>query len=143
MSVVDDVQEYLDYEGITDPTTWPSVRRRVHDGSDQLVVLTEDGGALPEIPATTGIGSAALGTPAVQVRVRGKPWDGDSARAKAEEVILHLHGRQSAWIGETLYRSIQAQTLEPVFMGFDDKGRPEFTVSLLMTRGVPAPTATE
>lgn len=140
MSAVDDLQAHLDYVGITDSTEWPSVRRRVHDGSDQLVVLTEDGGPPPEIPAATGIGSAALASPGVQVRVRGKPWDGDSAKAKAEEVIREMHGRQSAWIGGTLYRSIRSQTFEPVFMGYDDKGRPEFTVSLLMTRGVPAPT---
>lgn len=141
MGIVDDAQTFLRDEGIVDGSTgWPSVQRRVHDQSDRLVVLTEDGGLPPEIPAEGGIGSAALGTPAVQIRIRGGPWEGTETQAKAEEILRALHGNQSLVIDGTTYRSVAAQTDEPVFMGFDDNGRPEHTVSIHMTRAVPAPS---
>ena len=148
MSAVSDVQTHLQYMGLVDitmsgaPDDWPSVRRKVHDGSDRLVVITEDGGLQPETPAAAGIGSSALGSPRVQVRVRAAPWDGDASEDKATEIIRELHGRQAVTMGETLYMLVTAMTDEPVFMGFDEKGRPEHTVSFDLTRAVPAPATT-
>jgi hypothetical protein len=141
MSTVADVQAHLDYMGVTGGA-WPSVRRRVHDGSDQLVVLTEDGGTPPETPADAGIGSSALASPRVQVRVRGAPWDGDGSESKATAIIRELHGRQAITMGDTLYMLVTALTDEPVFMGYDDNGRPEHTVSFDLTRAVAAPATT-
>ena len=141
MSAAADVQAYLDAQGITGGA-WPSVLRRTHDGSNQLVVLTEDGGAPPETSAAAGIGSSALGSPRVQVRVRGAPWDGNGSEAKAAEILEKLRGRQALTMGGTLYMLVAALTFEPVFMGYDDNGRPEHTVSFDLTRAVPAPTTT-
>jgi hypothetical protein len=145
MSAVSDVQTHLQYMGLVDitmsdaPDDWPSVRRRAHDESHRLVVLTEDGGVPPETPADAGIGSSALASPRVQVRVRAEPWNGDASEQKATEIIRELHGRQAITMGETLYMLVTALTDEPVFMGYDDNGRPEHTVSFDLTRAVPAP----
>lgn len=127
--LVDDVQAYLEAEGITDgSTSWPSVRRRLHDGSDQLVVITEDGGPTPEIGAP-GVRSASLKDPAFQVRVRATAWDGDASAAKAQEIFDALHGRLKLEMGEGRYLRVAAQSPEPVFIGYDERGRPEHTIS--------------
>jgi len=142
MSVVADVQEYLAALDIVDGSSeWPSVRRRVHDNSNQLVVITEDGGPAAETPADAGIGLAAFGFPQVQCRVRGEPWDGDSSHAKAEEIRDALHGLQGPVMGSTQYIMVTALTSGPVFLGFDDKGRPEHTISFQAVRGQDAPLA--
>jgi len=139
MSIVADFQAYLADEELVDGTTgWPSVRRRVNDTmGDQLVILTEDGGMDPETPAPLGsLGDEALMEPAVQVRVRGEPWDGDSAREKAGEIFTALHGLLRVEMYEAYYLRIKAQTAEPVFIGFDERGRPEFTISFRAQRAV-------
>jgi hypothetical protein len=140
MGIVADVHAYLGTlspEVIDGSTEWPSVRRRVNDAlGHQLVVITEDGGLEPETPAATGLGDSALAEPAVQVRVRGEPWDGDGALAKAQEIYDALHGLLGATMGSTHYMRVKAQTPEPVFIGYDEKGRPEFTVSFRAQRSV-------
>lgn len=133
MGLVADVQAYLQGlspEIIDGSTEWPSVRRAVHDAQGaQLVVITEDGGFEPETPAVSGLGDVALREPAVQVRVRGNPWDSDGALAKAQQIYDALHGLLGATMGSTYYMRVKAQTPEPLFIGFDTKGRPEFTIS--------------
>jgi hypothetical protein len=102
---------------------WKLVRRGMHDGNaHQMIVLTEDGGPAPEIAAADGIGASAWGFSNVQVRVRGNPWDGDSARAKLAEVFDLLDSRPGLIMNDQRYDMIQATTTEPAaFM--DDKGR--------------------
>lgn len=134
MGVVADVQDYLAAQSIVDGATgWPSARRRMHDGDgDKLVVITEDGGPEPEMAATVGIGSAAWRDPAVQVRVRGEPWKGDAAFAIAEAVFTALNGLIDETINSTRYMRVVAQTSGPVFLGYDKKNRPDFTISFRM-----------
>ena len=132
MGMVEDVQMFLAQYSpaiIDGSTGWPSVRRRVHDDSDQLVVLTEDGGFEPETPSAEGLGDSALKQPAVQVRVRGEPWDSDASYEKAQEIMDALHGVMRQDVGYGYYLRIKAQTSGPVFIGFDDRGRPEHTIS--------------
>ena len=132
MSVVEDLYEYLVGEGVAAGSTgWTILRRRIMDApaGDQLIVLTEDGGALPAIPAEEGIGASAESDPAVQVRVRAKAWDGDASAAKAGEIFTLLHGKRNLIMNGNLYLRVRAQTAQPVFMGFDSKSRPEHTIS--------------
>jgi hypothetical protein len=146
VSAVADLQTYLDDQGIIDGSTdWPSVRRRLHDGTvaepvNQLVVLTEDGGPQPETPADEGMGDCAWRFPTVQVRVRGDRLDSDAAEAKAQEIYDALHGQLGVTMGEVEYAGVHALS-EPLFIGFDEKGRPEFTFSVQMTRPVRIPAS--
>ncbi len=143
MGIVADVQAYLATEGVVDGATdWPSVRRRANDVmGDQQVIFTEDGGADPETPAPIAtLGDAAMAEPAVQIRVRGEPWDGDGALYKAVEIYDALHGLLRTEVGYTYYIRIKAQTPEPVFIGFDEQGRPEFTISFRALRAVVSPS---
>lgn len=138
---MDDVQDHLQSEGLVDgSSTWPSVRRQEVDDkgeSGRLVIIMEDGGPTPEIPASAGIGDSALGEPGVQVRVRGAPHESDEAEAQCQAIIDELHGKLNATIGSTLYHRIMAQTTEPVWAGYDeDDRRPNFTASFLMLRDV-------
>jgi hypothetical protein len=139
MGLVEDVQMYLQSlsPGIIDGSTgWPSSRRRVHDGlGHRLVIITEDGGFEPETPSPDGIGDSALMEPAVQVRVRGTPWDTDAVEEKAAEIFDVLHGLLRTTMGYTYYERVKAQTT-PIFIGFDDKGRPEITTSYRALRAV-------
>ena len=136
MSLVADVQTFLQEHSppIVDGSTgWLSTRRRVHDQQHQIVVITEDGGLEPETPAPDGsLGDSALKEPAVQVRVRGEPWDGDGAEEKAQEIFAALHGLLRTDVGETYCLRVKAQTSQPVFIGYDERNRPEFTISFRM-----------
>lgn len=133
MGVVSDVQAYLGAEGLVDGTTaWPSVRRRLHDeAGDRLVVLTEDGGVTGGRDAPSGLGSDALARPGFQVLVRGAPWDSDSALEQAIALRGALDSVIDRELAEQHYLTIRARTPEPVFTGFDDQGRPQFTTSFL------------
>jgi hypothetical protein len=128
------VQTRLAAQGLVDGATgWPSVRRNLNDTSDRMVVLTEDGGPPPEITKAEGIGDTAMETIGVQLRVRGAPRLGDEAAAKAQACLDDLDSLQGVQIGTRVYMSVSAATGEPVFIGFDAKERPEFTVAFRMT----------
>lgn len=137
MGLVSDVQTYLVAQGLVDGTTgWPSKRRHVSDHdteSAQLVVVTEDGGPVPTHDAASGLGSAATRVPGVQVFVRGEPFEGDEAFAKAQAIYDALHSLKGTAVGASTYVAVQARTPEPVFIGYDDKQRPQFTISFLAT----------
>ncbi len=139
MGVVTDVFTYLEAQGVAGGSTeWALLRRRVMDQevTDQLVVVTEDGGGAPEIAESPGIGDSALKDLGVQVLVRGNPWDGDSSLTKAVEVFDTLHGLLDTLVGATTYLRVKAQTGEPVFVGFDERGRPQHTLSFLLLASV-------
>lgn len=130
MGVVDDVQDRLQAQGLIDGATgWPSVRRYLHEDSDQLVVLTEDGGPPPEMTAASGLGETAETDAGIQVRVRAEPGDSDASFSRAKAIYDDLHGLKGVTLGSTDYHRVAALSPEPVFMGFDDEGRPEHTIS--------------
>lgn len=133
MGVVSDGQTYLAAQGLIDGATgWPSSRRKRHETDDgRLVVLTEDGGAQSEIPAQEGLGDVASKDPGLQVYVRGQPNKGDAAHAKALEIKDALHGLLDADLGATTYERIVALS-EPIFNGWDDQDRAQFTISFRM-----------
>lgn len=135
MSLVDDVFAFLESEGFAGGSTdWTLLRRRVMDApaADSLVVLTEDGGTAPEQPAQSGIGDSAMQDRGIQIRVRAEAWNGDAAQAKAKAISNALHGQRNVQIGSTRYLRVGAMTAEPVFIGFDSSGRPEYTQSFRM-----------
>lgn len=135
MGAVDDVYTFLLDGGLAGGSTgWGLLRRRTMDApaTDQLVVVSEDGGPLPEIKEDVGIGDSALADAGVFVRVRGAAWDGDASLAKAQAVLDALHGLRSTEVGSKQYLRVRALTPEPVFAGFDDDGRPHHTVALRM-----------
>lgn len=137
MGAVDDLYAYLVAEGLAGGSTgWPLYRRRMTDDPvpDQVVVVTENGGGVPELPSEVGIGDSALADPGVQVAVRGKAWDGDASASKAAEIFAALHGQFGVTMGSTTYLRVQAQTPEPLFIGFDARGRPQHTCSYLLLR---------
>lgn len=140
MSAVNDVFTYLTAQGIAGGSTeWDLKRRRLMDApaTDQLVVLTEDGGRAPEIAETEGIGDSALQDVGVHVLVRAEAWDGDASAAKAQEVLDALHGRRDVQLDQTTYLRVRALTPEPVFLGFDEQGRPRHTVALRLLTELP------
>lgn len=134
-TAVDDLYQFLETQGLAGGSTnWNLIRRRMGDDpiTDQVVVLSEDGGLPPEIKETSGLGDTALEDPAVLVTVRAAEWDGDASRAKAGDIMAALHGMRNILVGTTTYIRIVAQTPEPVFAGFDEKGRPLHTLSFRM-----------
>lgn len=140
MSGVADVYTFLETQGLAGGVTgWDLLRRRVMDtpSLDQSVVVLEDGGFEPELPADEGIGDSALGDPGVIVQVRGKAWDGDASFAKAQAILAALHGLRNVALGGSgadVYLRVRAMTSEPVFAGFDDQGRPMHTVGLRLLK---------
>lgn len=150
MSAVADLQSWFEQNGYVDGSSdWPSVRRRVHDGTSEdpvhrLVIFTEDGGVPPETPADAGSqGDAAWRRPQVQVRVRGAPWSDESpdvAEEKAEELWDAVHGLNAVVMGDVEYIGTRCLT-ELIPLGFDEQNRPEFTFSVQMTRPVRVPAS--
>lgn len=132
MSVVADVQAYLEAQTLIGGATgWGSVRRLVHDQTDKLVVITEDGGPQSPIDAASGLGSGAVDQIGVQVLVRGEPRDSDAAQAKADAILEQLHSLKDESLNGTVYIAVRSRTPEPVFFGFDGNERPQFTTSFL------------
>lgn len=130
MGVVDDVHAYLgDQDLAGDGTDWALVRRNEHDETDQMVIVTEDGGPAPEIAESTGIGDSALEDRGVQVRARSAPNDGDSSFSKARAVYDALHGKRKLTMNGNEYFRIVALTAEPVAAGKDDNERWSHTIS--------------
>ena len=139
MGVVADVQTYLEAQGIIGGVTgWKSLRRAIVDGPgdlpsdfDQMVSIREDGGFAAEVKAAQGIGDAAIGRPAVLVTVRAKKADGDASGAKAQEIFSALNSLIGT-IGDGSYLVVNARTSEPVFVGFDERGRPLHTIGFVL-----------
>lgn len=133
-TVAADVRAHLVAQAIVDGGTgWTSVLRRVHDEATKLVVVTEDGGRSPELPASSGVGEAAARDLGVQVRVLGPKWDGDATEVKAQEIFDALHGLLSTVLGAQLYLRVRALS-EPTFLGYDETGRPDITASYRLYR---------
>ncbi|MGH9255469.1 MAG: hypothetical protein ACRD3C_12990 [Vicinamibacterales bacterium] len=133
-SAVLDVFNFLIAQNLVGGTTgWAILRRRLMDApvGDKLVIVGEDGGNPPEMPATGGIGSAVLADKGVLVTVRAAAADSDASFQKASDILVALHGLRGATLvsGGELYFGVRALTPEPVFAGFDDRGRPLHTVA--------------
>ncbi len=140
MSAVEDVYDFLEAEELAGDGCkgWSLLRRKVMDApaKDQLVVVAEDGGTPPEIAETAGIGDSALGDASVLITIRGNAWDSDATDAKATAILNALHGLRNTTIGSTLYVRVASMTTEPIFLGFDERGRPQHTVAFRMLRAV-------
>jgi hypothetical protein len=137
--VVNDVYDFLLAQSIAGGASgWDLHRRHIADSpaADRLVVVTEDGGAPPEIKDTAGIGDSAMHDVGVLVTVRADAWNGDASKAKAQEIIAALHGKRSIVVGDTTYMRVRARTPEPVFAGFDEHGKPRHTVGLMLLYAV-------
>lgn len=134
MTAADDVFAFLETQGIAGGSTeWTLLRRREMDApaNDRLVIVSDDGGPLPEIAEASGIGDSALRDVAVQVRVRARAWDGDGSAGKAAEIFDALHGMRNIELGSAPYLRVRAQTAEPLFLGFDETGRPQHSMTFL------------
>ena len=140
MGAVQDVYDYLEAQGVAGGSTgWTLLRRRMMDdpAEDQAVVVSEDGGLVPEIFETFGIGDSALKDIAILVTVRAAPWQTDDSHAKADDIYDALHGLLHTVVGATTYLRIRAQTPEPVFSGYgDDRGRPRHTIGFMLLADV-------
>lgn len=139
MAAVDDVFTFLTDQGLGGGATgWDLIRRRIMDSpaSDQLIVITEDGGSQPEMKAAAGIGDSALSDPGVMITVRAKAWESDTSLAKAAAIQAALHSRLSQTLvaSGTVYFRVRSQTSEPVFAGFDDQNRPIHTISFRLLK---------
>jgi hypothetical protein len=135
MSTLSDLSTYLIAQGIVGGSTeWAIKHRRTMDSpvTDQLVTLIEDGGPPPEISTATGIGDEAQHDIGVLVTIRGNAWKGDTNYTKAMEIFDELHGKRDITLVSKLYLRIRAMTPEPVFLGFDDQGRPRHTIAFLL-----------
>lgn len=140
MGAVSDVYTFLLAQGLAGGSTgWDLLRRRLMDSptADQTVVVTEDGGNLPEIREDAGIGDSALQDAGVLVTVRAGAWDGDASLTKVLEIYQDLHGKRNIVLDTTTYLRVRARTPEPIFVGFDDQGRPRHTISFLLLVDAP------
>lgn len=133
MSAVADVTAYLLAQGVAGGATdWGLIRRRLTDTPvpDRVVVVAEDGGSTPEVGAAAGIGDSAMKDVGVLVTVRAAQWFSDDSADKAQEILTLLHGLQDTTLGgSTRYLRIGAVTPEPVWVGFDEQGRPLHTIA--------------
>lgn len=139
MDPAPDVQAYLASLDIVDGSSdWPSVRGVLHDQSDRLVAIRNDGGGLPEIGAAAGLGSAAFRDPRVHVTVRGEPHEPNATGAKIWEIYAALHGLMATTLGATQYDRIVAVNT-PIEVEQDENARPIHTVAFRMATAQGAP----
>lgn len=135
MGAVTDVQTYLEAESlIGGGTGWPSSQRLMHDDSDRLVVISEDGGSSPELGAAEGVGEVPEADVGVHFMVRAAPMDSEASFGQALAILSALHGLKHASIGGQTYIRARAVTGEPIFVGYDDRRRPIHTVAFRLKR---------
>ena len=140
-SAVRDVQLWMQEVGLVDGSTdWPSVERLLHDESERLVVLTDDGGREPELPAAAGLGSAAIGDAGVEIIVRGEAEGPEETQEKAQEILDALHGQFNVGMGYGSYLRVKSLTSQPAFIGYDERRRPVFRVAVRLARRVNVPS---
>ena len=133
MSLLMDLSAYLVAQTLAGGSTgWNLVRRRIVDepDADQLIVLNEDGGST-EVPAVRGVGDAAMHDIGVQCLVRGPVGDSDASLTRAELLREHFHGKLNLTMNGHVYLRAMARTPEPLFIGFDERSRPQHTISFL------------
>lgn len=116
-------------------TGWGLSRRNVIPEPHALVVVSEDGGLPAEVHQDEGVGDAAQMSPVVQIRTRGEPQRSDAPADKALAIRDELVGARRMFNG-TPYMRVTALTPEPVYIGLDEKARPEFTISFRCLRRV-------
>lgn len=132
-NAVNEVFDFIVAQGLSGGG-WAILRRRVMDGTgvgDKLIVVSEDGGSV-ELGAPAGsMGDAALADKGVMVQVRATAHDGDASFLKANAILVALHGLRGVTLvsGGGVYLGIRALTPEPVFAGYDERGRPLHTVA--------------
>jgi hypothetical protein len=137
VSAVTNVQTYLDAQAITGGVTgWTCVRRGTHDQADRMVTVTEDGGPTPELPSPSGVGDVAFVDRGVHLEVRGRARKSDESAAKALEIWAALHGLMGVTMGSTVYERVTALTAGPVFVAFDEIGRPIHTVAFVLAEQI-------
>lgn len=136
MGIVTDVQDFLENESlIGGGTGWVSVQRLLHDDEgDRIVVISEDGGPLPEVPSAGGVGEAALADVGVHFMVRAGPEDSEASFDMAQAILDALHGTIHATLNGQEYIRGRALTGEPIFAGFDDRRRPTHTIAFRFLR---------
>ena len=135
MGAVADVFDFITAQGFAGGSSgWDLLERRMMDkpATDQLVVVGEDGGGLPEIPDDVGIGDSAYKDIGVLLTVRANAWKGTVGFTKAQDIFDAMHGKHNLVMGSTTYLRVRARTPEPVFAGFDERGRPRHTLALLL-----------
>ena len=111
---------------------WTVIVAGENDNTDRILVLMDEGGPVPPPPATEGIGQGAVSSPTIQVRGRGEPWKRTDLMQVMLDVFNILHGTVDVDMNGTRYIGVLAQTAAPIFLGYDDKHRPEMTMTFEM-----------
>lgn len=141
MSAVDDVYDWLGAEGLVG-SDYVAVKRNVTDDvPNKAVFVIEDGGPDAEVGSEEGSGDTAMAFPGVLLRFRGEPGKAVDVQGKAQEVKDRLHGLYGVDLGATHYLQVLTLGSEPLFIGYDDRKRPEFTVAIRLTREQAAPAS--
>lgn len=119
--LADEIAAALTTAGVVGGTSgWEVQRWHLQDTPDQVVVIYETGGDVPEE-------RYALDRPGFQIRVRGLADDFRTPRQKLADVFNALHTGEVA-IG-TSYVFVYGVQSGPIPMGMDEKRRPSFVIN--------------
>ena len=125
MALVDEVGGALTAAGVVGGATgWTLRYHFVPDDPSQVVVLSETGG----VPVSPVLGYSK---PAVQVYVRGEPYQATEARSKLQDVHDAIHGYYGPLGGRTYW--VIAEESGALPLGRDEKNRPEWTQNYVAT----------
>jgi Bacteriophage minor capsid protein len=115
------IQDVITYiESLVDYTYYPfSFPRTSNDGVASVKV-----GAGPPKDEDTGVSF-----PTIQILVRGRPRDYDSAESKAHELFNALANKKETRIGDASVVVIRPNGSSPIFIGLDENERPIFSIN--------------
>ena len=108
---------------------WSIYQGKITASPDQQIGLFEYGGMPPEMNHD----KATDVNPSLQVRVRATQGGYTTGIAKAEAILARLHQRSNTTINSVSYKLIRAMS-SPIFIGVDDKGRPEWTINFQIVK---------
>jgi hypothetical protein len=125
MALLDDVKTYLEANSVSGGVTgWKTCLAYLPPSPDQVVYVVETGSTRSPEPT--------LYSPSIQFIIRGNKDDVQTARTKAEQVLIVM---DNATISGTNYPYCFAEQ-NPMYIGKDENERPMFSINfkLMQTR---------
>jgi hypothetical protein len=118
--------------GTASANGWSGYIGKMPSAPDRCIGLFEYGGMAPDMTHD----KAYDVNPSLQVRIRAENLGSTgyaTGIAKADAVLALLHGVSNTTLSSKPYKLILA-TGSPMYLGTDDKGRPEWTVNFRITK---------
>jgi hypothetical protein len=136
MAVLADLATFLQTQGLGTPASTilaGTIPEDVAGAPDEVMYLLETPGLAPE--HVHDIIGPAVEQPVIQIRIRGRPYGYEAARAKAQQAFVALDSLVNTTLSGTAYRQVMALQ-SPFLLQVDDWHRPHIVFHVRCQKAV-------